>query len=227
MRIIKKILKVLGIIIGGFILLIIAGIFSMYVISFFMDAKRIVQNPVYPPGKSQTFISNFFNASGQNVRTDTLFLDIIDERFFIRLNKMRWTLKTEGETFEENSGLIEDLEEVSINPPRFDDYHNFTTFSALPTIQWPATIDKKWKIFTIHGFDTRPGSGLTMITSYHIADVDTLSINPVVRELTLLGKGESGYGLFDSEMIFHEEIGFTKLAYTKANKEKLIIELIR
>lgn len=222
----KKFFKILGIIIGSIVaLLILIGI-AVFGGSYLLDAKKEAENPVYPPDSSWTFTAEFYDSTNKMIRTDTLKLKTIDQRFMLTQNKIKWILKSEDKTLEETTGIIENEKKLWIHPPRFDDYFEFTEYSAFPEIRRPITIDMSWETQLMLGSYADEETGKNMPVEYNIISIDTLNTNPIIRNVEILGKGKSGLGTYTCDMVFHEKKGFTQLTYLKKNNEKLIIQLI-
>ncbi|HAL64844.1 MAG TPA: hypothetical protein DCP10_04665 [Bacteroidales bacterium] len=133
----KKFFKILGIIIGSIVaLLILIGI-VVFGGSYLLNAKKEVENPVYPPDKTWTFTAEFYDTANKLTRTDTLKLKTINQRFMLTQNKIKWILNSDNKTIEETTGMIENEKRLWIHPPRFDDYFEFTEYSAFPEIRRP------------------------------------------------------------------------------------------
>ncbi|MDI3479148.1 MAG: hypothetical protein PWQ14_294 [Rikenellaceae bacterium] len=222
----KKFFKILGIVIGSIAaLLILIGI-VVFGGSYLLDAKKEVENPVYPPDKTWTFTAEFYDTENKLIRTDTLKLKTINQRFMLTQNKIKWILKSNNKTSEEITGIIENEKRLWIHPPRFDDYFEFTEYSAFPEIRKPISINNKWGTQLMLGTYADKEMGNKMTLEYSIINIDTINTSPTIINVKILGKGKSGLGTYTCEMDFHEKKGFTKLTYLKQNNEKLIIQLI-
>lgn len=222
----NKFFKISGIIIGSIVaLLILIGI-VVFGGSYLLDAKKEVENPVYPPDKTWTFAAEFYDTANKLIRTDTLKLKTINQRFMLTQNKIKWILKSDGKTTEETTGIIENKNRLWLHPPRFETYFEFTEYSAFPEIRRPISNDLNWKTQLMLGTYADEETGNKMTVNYQITKMDTLNISPIRRNIEILGKGKSGLGVYTCKMVFHEAKGFTKLTYEKENNEKLIIKLI-
>ena len=206
-------------------LLILIGI-VVFGGSYLLDAKKEVENPVYPPAKTWTFAAEFYDTANKLTRTDTLELKTINQRFMLTQNKIKWILKSDDKTLEETTGIIENKKRLWIHPPRFDDYFEFTEYSAFPEVRRPISIDNKWGTQLMLGTYADKETGNKMTVEYNITNIDTINTSPTIRNVEILGKGNSGLGTYTCKMDFQENKGFTKLTYLKENNEKLIIHLI-
>ena len=222
----KKFLKIIGIIIGSIVaLLILIGI-VVFGGSYLLDAKKEAENPIYPPDKTWTFAAEFYNSANKLTRTDTLKLKTINQRFMLTQNKIKWILKSNNKISEETTGIIENEKRLWIHPPRFDDYFEFTEYSAFPEVRRPISINNKWGTQLVLGTYANEETGNMMTVEYSITDIDTININPTIKNVEILGKGKSGLGTYTCKMDFHDNKGFTKLTYLKENNKKLVIHLV-
>lgn len=222
----KRTFKILGIIFGSIItLIIIAGLVFIYG-SNYISAKYEIENPIYEADKIWTFKAEFYDLEDSLNRIDTIMLTTYNQRFLLFQNKVTWSLKKGKKEVQQTTGIIEDNKKIWLHPPRFEDYYDFTEYSAFPEIRKPVSIGNKWNTQMILGTYATKESGSKMEVKYIIERIDTLTKNPLNREVIILGQGISGLGLYKNLMTFTDELGFTKMKYTKENGEKLIIELI-
>mgnify|MGYP000677812306 FL=1 len=84
-----------------------------------------------------------------------------------------------------------------------------------------------WEATILLGTFANDNTGNKVTMNYSITKIDTLNISPMNRKIEILGEGKSGLGVYTCKMDFQENVGFTKLSYTKENKEQLILKLLK
>jgi len=220
----KKTLKITGIVLGcivGIILLIGIIVFAG---SEMMSAKYGVKNPTLEPGKTWIYEANFYGQEGNLINQDTLKLRIYNDRFLFTQNKLTWTLKKDGTT--KYTGFVENQEKIWIHPIRFENYYEYTEYSAFPEIRFPLKEGRTWKAKLTLGSYATEESGSSVKVNYEIIGIDTLANKPLNRKVKILGKGKSDLGVYENKMIFSDSLGFEKFTYKKANDKKLVLKLI-
>jgi hypothetical protein len=223
----KKFFKIIGIIIGSILALLISIGIIVFGGSYLLDAKKEIEKPVYPADKIWTFSAEFYNTSSNLTRTDTVQLKTSNQRFMLTQNSITWILKSNDLILEETTGIIETENRLWIHPPRFNDYYDFTEYSAFPEIRQPISDTLAWEATILLGTFANDNTGNKVTMNYSITKIDTLNISPMNRKIEILGEGKSGLGVYTCKMDFQENVGFTKLSYTKENKEQLILKLLK
>lgn len=221
----KRTFKILGIIAGSVLFLVGAGAFIIYG-SNYISASYEVDNPVYGPDKVWHFRADFYDSSGNLLRQDTILLTSYNQRFLFFQNKVTWSLQKGNTLTEETTGVVEDETRLWLHPPRFDGYVEFTEYSAFPEMRPGIETGTTWKMQLTLGTFATEKTGKNLDMAYTIQRIDTLKAVPLNREITILGQGVCGLGTYTNEIIYTDLSGFTKLSYTKDNKEQLIIQLI-
>lgn len=222
----KRTFKILGIVIGSLVgLLLLLGVVFIYG-SNYIEAKYEIENPIYNADKTWKFKAEFYDSNDSIFRVDTIFLTTYNQRFLIFQNKVTWSLKKGNKKVEQTTGIVEDENKIWLHPPRFDDYYEFTEYSAFPEIKKPVSIGGTWSTTLMLGTYATDESGSKLNATYKIERVDTLNKNPVNRKVTILGQGESGLGIYKNLMTFTDELGFIEMNYTKENGQRLMITLI-
>lgn len=222
----KRTLKIIGIVIGTLLgSLVILGLIFIYG-SNFIEAKYEIDNPIYEADKIWTFKAEFYDTNDSIVRIDTIMLTTFNQRFLIFQNKVIWSLKKGNKEVEQTTGIVEDKNKIWLHPPRFEDYYDYTEYSAFPEIKKPVSVGEKWNTTLMLGTYATKESGSKLNVTYKIESVDTIQINPTIRKVIILGQGTSGLGKYVNLITFTDELGFTKMNYTKDNGERLVIKLI-
>ncbi len=223
-RFIKIVVRILVVITGIALLLLAVVYFGSKLAGF----KKSVENPVYGPNREWIFQSKFIDTAGKTIHYDTLVLTSYNERFLLMQNKVTWSLNKTGENAEavEITGIVETGKELWIHPPRFPGYFEFTEYAPFPEIKFPVLLNRSWTGTLTLGTYATERSGSKMEKEYKISSIDTISHDPVIREIKITGTGVSGLGSYMNEFTFNEKDGFTLMHYTKMNGEQLIIQLI-
>lgn len=222
----KRTLKVLGIVIGSLLgILVVIGLVFIYG-SKFIKAKQEIDDPVYEVDKIWAFKAGFYDDQDSIVRVDTIELTTYNQRFLIFQNKVTWSLKKGNKEIEQTTGIVENENKIWLHPPRFDDYYEYTEYSAFPEVRKPIMVGETWSTTLMLGSYATEESGPKLEVAYKIESVDTLEMNPLNRKAIILGQGTSGLGKYEALMTFTDKLGFIEMNYIKNNGEKLVIELI-
>ena len=223
-KLIRIILKSLGIILS--IILLLIGI--VYFGSKMLGFKKTVDNPVYGPSSKWVYEATFFDLDGQVINTDTVTLTTYDERFLLVQNKITWSLNKRDGSFEamEMTGIVETGQEIWIHPPRFKGYYEFTEYAPFPELNYPLKINKIWTGTLSLGTYATEKTGSKLDKEYFVKSIDTLSLTPIITESKIIGIGKCGLGTYKNEFTFNSQNGFTSMQYTKQTGEQLILELI-
>lgn len=222
----NKIFKIIGIIVGAIIVLIILIGGLVYIGSKMMDAKYGTKDPTYAPNKTWIYKAKFLNQRNALTKTDTIELKTYNERFVWTQNKLTWELKHKDEVQVETTGFEESSNRIWLHPPRFDNYYQFTEYSAFPEIRYPFENGRSWNTKLTLGTYATEESGSQMTMKYEINRIDTLGLAPLNRKVLVIGQGKSGLGNYTNRMVFTDSLGFKKMTYEKENGKKLIMELI-
>ncbi len=194
----------------------------------------VSQSGIYVADKTFQYCAIFKDSDQQVLVVDTIILTTVNQSLLLQ-NKIIWKLihyatltptQTKMETTEDITGLVDNENELWMHPPRFKAYEYFTEFAPFPKIKFPAKVGTKWTDKFSLGTYASEKNGSEVVFDYKILTVDTISVNPIVKQFLIAGTGKSKLGEFHAQFYFNEMDGFTRMEYISPERNTLSMQLV-
>ncbi len=202
------------------------GMLGWTLCSVFFIASNVASNKtsekIYTAGKEWVYVAHFYDLSGSIIRTDTVILKISKES---NIYRAIWMLKQDNFVDTQRTEVIETEFNVSLVPPRFDEYLAFTDYLAYPHFvksAFASAENIEWTGFVV--FDEQDMQGISK-QKIKLVKIDTVSVVPLIREATIQVTTYSDSLPYMSIFKFREDQGFSYMEYHNPDGRKLVIRL--
>ncbi|MDD2890941.1 MAG: hypothetical protein PHE49_09950 [bacterium] len=196
---------------------------------------------IFKPGRKWTYSVSFINSKKDTVDSQKVELEVFKE-MFCGQRKVKWRYYKNGNWEKgEETGVVEDSEQVFLHPPRHYDFR-FTELSNFPAYYCQKTlcITKKeqeagmvWKQIKIWTGELSIGKGWGKWENLTVKTYAKVVGKKYIRTLMkdslecwqIDTKGESKLGIYKTTYYFHPQYGFVRWEYTKPTGEQVILDL--